>query len=237
MSDKITLIRGKVEDIKLPVEKVDIIISEWMGYFLLFESMLDTVLYARDKYLVNGGLMLPDRVSLHMAGLEDSKYMAEKFGFWDDVYGVKMSSLKRVALSEPLVEKVPKKNIVTSTCTFFDLDLYEAKVEDLTFAHKYQIRLKTSETVHALACWFDADFTHLMKNQKLSTSPYKPVTHWRQTIFYLGKPIKAAEGNIISGSIAVKKSEENFRELDIKLSFHYRDDKEDVDYIQLYKLR
>ena len=28
---------------------MDIIISEWMGYCLFYESMLDTVLYARDK--------------------------------------------------------------------------------------------------------------------------------------------------------------------------------------------
>lgn len=48
----ITLIRGKVEDVELPVAKVDIIISEWMGYALLYESMLDTVLVARDKWLV-----------------------------------------------------------------------------------------------------------------------------------------------------------------------------------------
>ena len=47
LGDKVTIIRGKVEDIKLPVEKVDIIISEWMGYCLFYESMLDTVLYAR----------------------------------------------------------------------------------------------------------------------------------------------------------------------------------------------
>ncbi len=47
LADKITIIRGKVEDISLPVEKVDIIISEWMGYCLFYESMLDTVLYAR----------------------------------------------------------------------------------------------------------------------------------------------------------------------------------------------
>ncbi|THG18367.1 hypothetical protein TEA_003346 [Camellia sinensis var. sinensis] len=40
---------GKVEEIELPVAQVDIIISEWMGYFLLFENMLNTVLYARDK--------------------------------------------------------------------------------------------------------------------------------------------------------------------------------------------
>lgn len=48
----ITVLKGKIEEIELPVTKVDIIISEWMGYFLLFENMLNTVLYARDKWLV-----------------------------------------------------------------------------------------------------------------------------------------------------------------------------------------
>ena len=52
MSDRITFIRGKVEEIELPVEKVDVILSEWMGYFLFYESMLDTVIFARDKWLV-----------------------------------------------------------------------------------------------------------------------------------------------------------------------------------------
>ena len=50
-----------MEEVKLPVDKVDIIISEWMGYFLLYESMLDSVLWARDKYMVKGGLMFPDK--------------------------------------------------------------------------------------------------------------------------------------------------------------------------------
>jgi type I protein arginine methyltransferase len=56
-ADKITIIKSKVEEAILPVDKVDIIISEWMGYFLLYESMLDTVLYARDKWLVKDGLV------------------------------------------------------------------------------------------------------------------------------------------------------------------------------------
>uniref|UniRef100_A0A672QTL8 type I protein arginine methyltransferase n=1 Tax=Sinocyclocheilus grahami TaxID=75366 RepID=A0A672QTL8_SINGR len=56
LEDTITLIKGRIEEIDLPVEKVDIIISEWMGYFLLFESMLDSVLYARDRYLAEDGL-------------------------------------------------------------------------------------------------------------------------------------------------------------------------------------
>jgi len=50
------LVRGKVEEVTLPdgIEKVDIIVSEWMGYCLFYESMLNTVIYARDKWLVNG---------------------------------------------------------------------------------------------------------------------------------------------------------------------------------------
>ena len=55
LSHKITVINSSVEEAVLPVKKVDIIISEWMGYFLLYESMLDTVLYARDKWLNKDG--------------------------------------------------------------------------------------------------------------------------------------------------------------------------------------
>ena len=50
----ITLVHGKVEEVTLPdgMETVDIIVSEWMGYCLFYESMLNTVIYARDKWLV-----------------------------------------------------------------------------------------------------------------------------------------------------------------------------------------
>ena len=81
MADKITLIQGKMEEIELPFPQVDIIISEWMGYFLLYESMLDTVLYARDKYLVEqGGLIFPDKATIFVAGIEDGDYKDEKIG-------------------------------------------------------------------------------------------------------------------------------------------------------------
>lgn len=49
---EVTLIKGKVEEVVLPVDQVDIIVSEWMGYCLFYESMLDTVIFARDKWLV-----------------------------------------------------------------------------------------------------------------------------------------------------------------------------------------
>lgn len=80
LSDKITLLQGKMEEVHLPFPKVDIIISEWMGYFLLYESMLDTVLYARDTYLNPGGLIFPDKATMYVAGIEDGDYKDDKIG-------------------------------------------------------------------------------------------------------------------------------------------------------------
>ena len=74
----ITLVKGKLEEAELPIQQFDIIISEWMGYFLLYESMLDTVLLARDKYLKPGGMIFPDTASLFICAIEDQEYKEEK---------------------------------------------------------------------------------------------------------------------------------------------------------------
>jgi protein arginine N-methyltransferase 1 len=226
-----------MEDIELPVTQVDIIISEWMGYFLLYEGMLDTIIWARDRYLISDGLILPDLVTLNMVAIEDAKYKKEKYEFWEEVYGVNMSCIKDIALSEPLVDYVEKSLIMSKPCTFLELDLYKVKVADLNFSNKYELKVTKNDTVYALVCWFDAYFSRLDNPILLSTSPYGKSTHWKQTTFYLDKVIKARKGEVLKGSIAVKKSEKYFRNLDIKISFHYDDKKEKVDYYQLYKLR
>ena len=87
LDDVIEVIQGKMEDIELDCEYVDVIISEWMGYFLLYESMLDTVLYARDKYLrPNTGIIMPDKAVLYITAIEDGEYKKDKIDFWDNVY-------------------------------------------------------------------------------------------------------------------------------------------------------
>ena len=74
-----------MEEIKLPVDKVDIIISEWMGYGLLYERMLDSVLFARDKYLIEGGKMIPDKASIHIALADCSKLLEDHLSVYNEV--------------------------------------------------------------------------------------------------------------------------------------------------------
>ena len=85
LDDKITIIPGKIEEIELPVEKVDIIISEWMGYFLLYEGMFDSCIYARDKWLKPDGLMFPDRAVLYLTGHCDDPFFKTGYNYWNNV--------------------------------------------------------------------------------------------------------------------------------------------------------
>lgn len=95
----------------MPVSEVDIIVSEWMGYFLFYESMLDTVIYARDKWLKPGGIILPDKACLYLTSVEDGDYKQHKIDFWYDVYGFDMSCIRKLALLEPLVEYIDYKQV------------------------------------------------------------------------------------------------------------------------------
>jgi protein arginine N-methyltransferase 1 len=65
LSNVVEVIQGTVETVSLP-EKVDIIIAEWMGYFLMRESMLDSVIIARDKFLKEGGSLYPSHCRMMM---------------------------------------------------------------------------------------------------------------------------------------------------------------------------
>jgi len=54
--------------------QVSVLVSEWMGYALLFESMLDSLLAARDKWLAPGGAVLPDRATIWVAGADTGAF-------------------------------------------------------------------------------------------------------------------------------------------------------------------
>ncbi|KAI1416068.1 protein arginine N-methyltransferase 1 [Hypoxylon sp. FL1857] len=219
MADKITLIQGKMEEIELPFPKVDIIISEWMGYFLLYESMLDTVLYARDKYLAKDGLIFPDKATIFACGIEDGEYKDEKIGFWDNVYGFDYTPLKETALAEPLVDTVEVKAAVTDPTPVLTLDLYTCTTADLAFSVPFKLTCRRDDFVHALVAWFDIDFTACHKPIRFSTGPHTKYTHWKQTVFYLNQVLTVQQGEEISFRMEVKPNEKNRRDLDIKLEY------------------
>lgn len=58
---RIEVLHAKVEDIGDKLADVDVLVSEPMGTLLVNERMLETYLYARDRFLRPGGRMFPVR--------------------------------------------------------------------------------------------------------------------------------------------------------------------------------
>ncbi|CAL8351641.1 unnamed protein product [Merluccius merluccius] len=141
LEDKITLIKGRIEDISLPVEKVDIIISEWMGYFLLFESMLDSVLYARDLYLADGGSVYPDLCNISLAALGDAQKHQDHIAFWDDVYGFNMACMKKAVLPEAVVEVVDPDTLISEPTVIQTIDCNSVCLSELEFASDFCMKM------------------------------------------------------------------------------------------------
>ncbi|XP_070799698.1 protein arginine N-methyltransferase 1-like [Pituophis catenifer annectens] len=116
----VSIIKGKVEEVELPVEKVDIIISEWMSYCLFYESMLNTVIYARDKWLTPDGLIFPDRAS--SCTTRASSWSTSSATNLDEEIYMRASRLASVAVRRSLGTASPVAQIIRTHCLPAELD-------------------------------------------------------------------------------------------------------------------
>lgn len=216
----IDLCKGRVEDVRVPDHKVDIIVSEWMGYFLLFEGMLDSVLYARDTYLASGGLMFPDRCTLHVVAISDITKHREYVSYWDNVYGYRMSVMKREVIKEANIEAVKGEVVCSNSVVVKDLDLYSCDSRDFEFISNFELVMTKDCKVTAVVGYFESIFEQgLIHKVSLSTSPTSTPTHWKQTVFLLPDPVNVSCGQRIFGKVSCRRNRRDPRSLIIRIDF------------------
>ncbi|XP_029416452.1 protein arginine N-methyltransferase 3 isoform X2 [Nannospalax galili] len=221
LEDTVTLIKGKIEEVRLPVEKVDVIISEWMGYFLLFESMLDSVLYAKNKYLGKGGSVYPDICTISLVAVSDVSKHADRIAFWDDVYGFNMSCMKKAVIPEAVVEVLDPKTLVSDPCGVKHIDCHTTSISDLEFASDFTLKITKTAVCTAVAGYFDIYFEKNCHNRVVfSTGPQSTQTHWKQTVFLLEKPFAVKAGEALKGKITVHKNKKDPRSLTVSLTLN-----------------
>jgi type I protein arginine methyltransferase len=237
LQDTVKCLRGKIEEITLTVPKVDIIVSEWMGYCLLYESMLDSVIYARDHYLAPDGLMVPSHASLRVAPLADSDLKASHIDFWRDVYGFDMTAMLERAHEEVLVRVADEKELAADNVALLELDLHTTEVKDLSFTKPFSTTWKEGfKLLEGFVIWFDIIFgtsrTQTVPSGMaaaeakkaglvaFSTGPFSEATHWQQGIFLIKDPADGFEaGEQVQGEVTYLKKVGLERSLDIEISW------------------
>mmetsp|Transcript_10847 Transcript_10847/g.16149 ORF Transcript_10847/g.16149 Transcript_10847/m.16149 type:complete len:568 (-) Transcript_10847:106-1809(-) len=236
LSGTITCVRGMIETLlekeELPLgpgEKVDVIVSEWMGYALFFETMLPSVMKARDAVMDRvGGTMFPNKASIHLEGASDTW-----LDYWDDVHGIDMTPMKHRIGTELLVEGsveiVDKENVSTNRVELVGFDLNTCKDTDLDFEAHFELYPLLSDNgnvvnggrVDKLVISFDIDFDLPNTNAvSFSTGCQSKPTHWKQTTLWfdptLGVPI-IKEDMILRGKFKMGRNKINHREMDFKV--------------------
>lgn len=216
--NNIKFVKGRLEDIELPITggKADIIISEWMGYFLLFEGMLDSVIYARDNYLKPGGLMLPNRCNINLVGLGDEERHAEYIAFWNDVYGFDMSIMQPEVLKEAVVEVCLNEFVLTDPVTIADFNLEIVDYTYPNFVYTFDLKVKKTGKFTAFVGYFDT-FFELPNAVEFSTGPSSKPTHWKQVIFYLKNPVEVQSGDVVHGQFSCTRATKDARAIHVEI--------------------
>ncbi|KAI4618308.1 uncharacterized protein J4E87_007976 [Alternaria ethzedia] len=258
--DRIELIQGRAEDFNtqrlIGKEKVDIIISEWMGYGLLFEGMLDSVLRARDMYLKPDGIMVPSHCNIRLAPISDADWIADSTSekFWKDIYGFDFSPMIPGGLlntHEIGVFDVPEKALC-GTATSHLLEMKTVSVQDLSFKVPLRMTLDRDITsLQAIAIWFDTIFIHPGSSQDVktldnvdwgkngipglgfSTGPNNTPTHWHQAVLLLDQEVAEKQaykkGTVLEGSLTYAKEKGDDRGITVTVEWKGKGEQGEVE--------
>lgn len=210
--DRITVIKGKMEEVQLP-EKVDVVVSEPMGFFLVHERMLETFVSAGKKWRSSSPSfkMFPSIGTMFMSPFSDDSIYREqmaKVAFWQqqDFYGVNLSSLREQAMtnhfSQPVVGYFPPDILLSSRYAEHVVNFAEVTKEQLdSFDFPFHFVVERTAIMHGLGCWFTVDFLGSDTRVVLSTSPHDAGTHWYQCRLLLSTPIAVNASQSVSGNV------------------------------------
>ena len=168
----LTFVQGKAEEAKLPIEKFDVIMCEWMGAFLINEPILKELLYCQQHYLAEGGIVCPDSSSIHVVGITDYPYYHDTCDYWDNVYGFNMKAMKPLVMQEASCCSIPKQCIATNSYLAHNVNIEalakkyiaattpEEKAAVFSFSANFVIKASKKCTVHFITFYIDCVFNN-----------------------------------------------------------------------------
>jgi len=190
VADRIMVLQGDIVHMRLP-QKVDIIVSEWLGTFGVDENLLAPVLVARDRWLKPGGKMLPQMVTAWMAPVWNSELEFDLNLRRGRVYGLDLQ-----LVAEPTVQEVTWARRAVTDADFIampqsmwvtDVYRYETEQARLPFRASLTFTPVRAGKINALTAWFTAEFG---AGISLTNAPGAPATHWGQYLFPLRETVE-----------------------------------------------
>lgn len=237
MSDIVKVVNCRVEDLKEVMEPkghgvkayepFDVVISEWMGFYLFHEAMMDSVLWARDNLCIRNPLLLPSSCRLVAApwSANDLHSTASSWAnYLPSIGGLDFSEIGRMQwnsrLGQPQVECFDESELLGEPETVVELDLQTC--DQLVMSpigggeavrQTVQLHVKKPGNFRGVLFWFECGFG----GPVLKTGPRDPPTHWKQTGLLLGCDAAVHAGDVLPLTVVLAKDLQDAREYSITI--------------------
>ncbi|KAH8283971.1 hypothetical protein KR054_006293, partial [Drosophila jambulina] len=209
-------VKGSIKEIRLPcgLKYVDIIVSEWLGHSVFVDSLFREVIFAREKWLAKGGIIIPNVAHLYVSGISEHRRPIVQV----NVPGKHSRVWEKVCLLE---DHVTKEQVITDEFLIKTIDLCTANVDDDAFRLPIKLKAVKDGSLGAVVLHADVAFSRGKGRLRrlFSTSPGKPRTYLRQTILYMDAPVDIVEHQVLLGVLGMYPSPKEHRSVQYSLSF------------------
>jgi SAM-dependent methyltransferase len=171
-----------------PVEPVDLIVSEFMGRFLIDDGMLP-VMERAARWLKPGGRFCPSVVDLKLAPVGNFRLFGPDLFQLPSYLGLDLTPALSYALNDCYQAELWPHHLMGEAQHYVR---YRAGESAPQFDRSHTFILSKGGLLKALAGWFEAELT---PGIFLNTSP-GPENHWGQYLFAL-PPLEVAAGDAL----------------------------------------
>ncbi|XP_017145508.1 protein arginine N-methyltransferase 1 [Drosophila miranda] len=220
-------LKGPISEIELPfgLTHVDVIVSEWIGHSVFVGSRFQDVIYARDKWLVKGGLIFPNIGKLYITGLYDNpiKYTAgyqadtieddednrthsadaDNNSDWEDEEEHDRPTPNLLETHVGPVDVISEKFLLKS------VDLYTAQEDEDCFKAHFKVRILEDGLLIGFALHSEIWVSVPNKRAKrlFSTGPMHPVTYLKQTVLILDQERAVVKDKLLKGGFRIYRNQ------------------------------
>ena len=172
-------------------------------------------------------MLFPNRAIIYSSPVNMKDLFDEKITYWNNVHGLNYSRLgsffERDLFSKPYIGILKSKQLLSKPEIVLDVDLLKITTKELSLIQsKSKFKIKKSKEgdsliMNGISIWFDVYFN----NYILSTSPFHPDTHWKQTVILLPniEGYEVTENDEIPIKFTFEQDFENYRLYNLSIEF------------------
>jgi hypothetical protein len=122
-------------------------------------------------------------------------------------------------LNQCVIETIEPSQLVHHPQLIQSINLRTIQIDELHSMHSFcEFSIDNTCIISGFCFWFDCYFSSNTNSTVLSTSPYSPKTHWKQTLVFLPEDIYPLKEDTVPVDIKLKQSSENQRQYNLTIS-------------------